>query len=122
MQLLHRTAAALALAALVSGAAEPAAAAEAATMPQAASYHIGPPAPDCRVLAARYGGQRLWFGAFSGTRFDSYFDIRRPHYAQGCFLSEYECRRWLHENLSFLDGGNLGWMRCQPGVPGRALY
>lgn len=122
MELMRGTVSALAVAGTLIAAAGSAAAGELGAGPLPAAYHIGPPAPDCRLLAAQHGAQRLWFGAFSGTHNDTFFDIRRPYYAQGCFLSEYDCRRWLHENLSFLEGGSLNWMRCEPGVPARAIY
>lgn len=122
MELMRGTVSALAVAGTLIAAAGSAAAGELGAGPLPAAYHIGPPAPDCRLLAAQHGAQRLWFGAFSGMHNDTFFDIRRPYYAQGCFLSEYDCRRWLHENLSFLEGGSLNWMRCEPGVPARAIY
>jgi len=117
---MQRIAAALAVALMLTGAG-PADAGDSAGLLLPVVYDE-PPAPDCGAMAARYGPQRLWFGAISGERIDVFFDRSYPHYAQGCFLSEYTCRRWLHENLSYLQGGNLNWMRCQPGVPGRAIY
>ncbi|HEX2256413.1 MAG TPA: hypothetical protein VHG92_06880 [Afifellaceae bacterium] len=122
MRLVHGAAAALALALMMPGVGGPAVAEVLSIAPSPAAYHFGPPAPDCRALAASHGSQRLWFGAISGTRFNQFFDISNPHYAQGCFVSEHACRRWLHENLSYMEGGSLNWMRCEPGVPARALY
>lgn len=89
--------------------------------PTPAAVYRQPPAPDCGAMAARYDARRLWFGAISGTFIDRFWDRRYPYYSEGCFLSEQTCRTWLHENLSFMDGGALNWMRCRPGVPGRAL-
>lgn len=86
------------------------------------ALYRGPPAPHCGAMAARYDARRLWFGAVSGTFIDDFWDRRYPYYAEGCFLSEQACRTWLHENLTFMNGGPLNWMRCRPGVPGRALY
>lgn len=122
MPVVHVAAAALSLGLMLAVAAGPAAAGERVPPASPASYHIGPPAPDCRALAASHGSQRLWFGAISGMRINQFFDVSYPHYAEGCFLSERDCRRWLHEHLSFMEGGSLNWMRCQPAVPARAIY
>lgn len=105
----------------LTGAAGPSQAGAPAVEPLPVLYK-GPPAPHCGALAARHGTERLWFGAISGIFIDDFFDWKYPYYAEGCFQTEHACRRWLHENLTFMNGGNLNWMRCQPGIPGRALY
>ncbi len=74
-----------------------------------------PPAGDCRAMAAQTGGDGLWRGSFSGT-YEDFFDYRRPVFAQGCFATEYECRRWINETQSLVV--NPGLMRCRPAYEG----
>lgn len=114
---LTRRVAGTAMALALIGAAATAGSAQADLLPIPAAVYREPPAPHCGAMAARYGPQRLWFGAISGTFIDQFWDRSYPHYAEGCFLSERACRTWLHENLSFMNGGGLNWMRCRPGVP-----
>ncbi|MCT8266847.1 MULTISPECIES: hypothetical protein [Afifella] len=77
----------------------------------------------CKALTARYDPASLWFGWVSaqgdgpngGWRGGS-----KPFYAEGCFRTEIECRRFVNEGLSFSNGRLIG-MKCEPGVPPRAL-
>jgi hypothetical protein len=120
MPLMRPGVVALALGMTLYGTAAPTQAEEQGLSAQPVAY-ARPLAPDCRAMAARFGPQGLWFGAISGRRFDVFGDRSYPYYAEGCFRTEYACRRWLHENLTFMQG-SLYWMRCQPGVPARAIY
>ena len=68
-----------------------------------------PAAGDCRRLAAAAG--EVWYGSFSGTRLD-FWDRRELVFVEGCFPSEYLCRRWVNEvQTAVIDPG---LMRCVP--------
>ena len=69
-----------------------------------------PPAGNCRQVAAALGGSGYWFGRFSGY-YKDLFDDRRPIAAQGCFYTEYECRRWINEVQSAVL--EPGFMSCR---------
>jgi hypothetical protein len=71
-----------------------------------------PPAGDCRQMAAT-SGAGFWVGRFTGT-YKDFFDDRRPLFAEGCFATEYECRRWVNEVQSIAI--DPGLMVCRPGV------
>ena len=71
-----------------------------------------PPAGDCRQMAATHGAG-FWVGRFTGT-YKDFFDDRRPLFAEGCFATEYECRRWVNEIQSIAI--DPGLMVCRPGV------
>ena len=72
-----------------------------------------PPAGDCRAMAAS-GIKNIWYGEFSGRYEDTLFrdGYYYPISAQGCFVSEYECRRWTNQLLSITESSGL--MRCRP--------
>jgi hypothetical protein len=72
-----------------------------------------PPAGDCRQMAATHGAAGFWVGRFTGT-YKDLFDDRRPLFAQGCFATEYECRRWINEVQSIAI--DPGLMTCRPGA------
>ncbi|WP_026381196.1 hypothetical protein [Afifella pfennigii] len=74
----------------------------------------------CAVLTSRYPPQQLWFGWVSAKRKPIYADGTRPFYAEGCFRTERECRRFINEGVSFANGPVVT-MGCRPGVPARAL-
>jgi len=77
----------------------------------------------CAALTARYDPASLWFGWVSAQSRPVMGDLDggvMPFYAEGCFRTEFECRRFINEGLSFADGRLIG-MRCEPGVPARAL-
>jgi hypothetical protein len=69
-----------------------------------------PPAGNCREIAAVSGARGFWLGRFSGY-YEDFFDDRRPIAAQGCFSSEYECRRWINEVQSAVL--QPGFMSCR---------
>jgi hypothetical protein len=60
-------------------------------------------------------------GQYSGRRTNNmWFHPRiEPYGARGCFLSEADCRRWLHENASYA-GEPIGVMSCRPAAHSRA--
>jgi hypothetical protein len=70
-----------------------------------------PPVPDCGEVIARHGGQAIWVGEYSG-RYPTAGLATAPYGAIGCFLSEAECRRWLHQNMSFA-GSPMLVMSCR---------
>lgn len=53
-----------------------------------------PPAAACDAAARAAGAS--WQGRFSGRRRD-FFDRMEMVFVEGCFASEYLCRRWLNE-------------------------
>jgi hypothetical protein len=71
-----------------------------------------PPVPDCSDVIARYSGHGIWVGEYSG-RYTTQSLGSAPYGATGCFLSEAECRRWLHQNMSFA-GSPMLVMSCRP--------
>ena len=76
-----------------------ASAAEAAWQGDARAYPP-PPVPSCAEVMARYPSQPIWVGHYSGRYTTGGFNSA-PYGAVGCFLSEAECRQWLHQNMSF---------------------
>jgi hypothetical protein len=77
------------------------------------------PAPggDCRKIAAEIGSDATWYGEFSGRRYDDFGEMFYPISARGCFVSEYECRRWQNEAMSFAGRGGVVYTRCRQGAP-----
>ena len=75
-----------------------------------------PESGDCAAIAAEVGPSAVWYGEFSGNRFDS-FNYRSFHAfsARGCFASEYECRVWQNIAISYLRGGPVVATRCEQG-------
>jgi hypothetical protein len=76
-----------------------ASAAEAAWQGAAPAYPP-PPVPSCAEVMAHYPGQPIWVGEYAG-RYRTAGLSSAPYGAVGCFLSEAECRQWLHQNMSF---------------------
>jgi hypothetical protein len=72
-----------------------------------------PAAPDCRAMAAAHPGGSFWRGTFSGT-YEDFFDRRQMIYVEGCFETEYLCRRWINQVQTAVI--NPGLMRCRPLV------
>jgi hypothetical protein len=90
-----------------------------ATPALALTYEAGPPpGGDCDEIAARIGSGATWYGEFSGNYHDSFREMYFPVSARGCFVSEYECRRWTNEAMSFTGQGGILYMRCRQGAPG----
>ena len=85
----------------------------------ALTYEGGPPpGGDCNEIAARIGAGATWYGEFAGNYHDSFREMYFPVSARGCFVSEYECRRWANEAMSFTGQGGMLYMRCRQGAPG----
>ena len=85
----------------------------------ALTYDGGPPpGGDCNEIAARIGADATWYGEFSGNYHDSFREMYFPVSARGCFTSEYECRRWQNEAMSFAGQGGMLYARCRQGAPG----
>jgi hypothetical protein len=74
-------------------------AAEAAWQGAAPAY-LPPAVPSCAAVTARYAGRRIWVGEYAG-RYRTAGLSSAPYGAIGCFLTEAECRQWLHQNMSF---------------------
>jgi hypothetical protein len=85
----------------------------------ALTYENGPkPGGDCRAVAAQRGAGATWYGEFAGRHYDSFREMYFPISARGCFVSEYECRRWQNESMSFAGQGGMLYARCTQGAPG----
>ena len=77
-----------------------------------------PPGGDCDAIVAVRGASGTWYGEFAGRHYDSFREIYFPISARGCFVSEYECRRWANEATSFAGQGGMLYSRCTRGAPG----
>ena len=77
-----------------------------------------PPGGDCAAIAAAIGPGATWYGEFSGKRYDDFKDSYHPVAARGCFGSEYACRVWQNEAITYLGRGPLVYTLCRQGVPG----
>jgi hypothetical protein len=84
----------------------------------AAPAYPPPRLPRCEDVKAQYGQQAIWVGHFSGKRRTGGAEGTAAYGALGCFLSQAECRRWLHQNLTF--AGSASVMSCRPAL-GRAV-
>ncbi|HEX2256411.1 MAG TPA: hypothetical protein VHG92_06870 [Afifellaceae bacterium] len=71
-----------------------------------------PPVPHCADVIARHGDRGIWVGDYTG-RYNTHSLGTAPYGARGCFQSEAECRRWLHQNMSFA-GSPMMVMSCRP--------
>jgi hypothetical protein len=54
-----------------------------------------------------------WYGRFGGTRIDPFVDSPRAVSYQGCFSSEWACRRWQNEAITYLEGGPIHATSCR---------
>jgi len=85
----------------------------------ALTYEGWPPSGgDCGAIAAQRGAGATWYGEFAGRHYDSFREMYFPISARGCFVSEYECRRWQNEAMSFAGQGGMLYARCTQGAPG----
>lgn len=87
--------------------------------PASALTYEGYPRPggDCRTISAKIGAGATWYGEFGGRHYDDFREMYFPISARGCFESEYACRRWLNEAISFSGRGGFLYARCTPGAP-----
>jgi len=70
---------------------------------------------DCASLAAALGSAAVWYGAFSGKRFDKFTDNYYPFAARGCFPNETACRIWQQRALTYAGAGPLYYTSCRQG-------
>lgn len=75
-----------------------------------------PPAGNCAAIASEIGAGATWFGEFSGERW-MHNDRFEPFASRGCFDSEFACRIWQQQALTYADGA-ISYMSCRPGIPG----
>jgi hypothetical protein len=75
-------------------------------------------AGDCAAIAAAVGPEATWYGEFSGKYFDNFADNYHPFAARGCFDSEYACRVWQNEAITYLSRGPVYYTSCRLGAPG----
>jgi hypothetical protein len=71
---------------------------------------------DCGSIAAQIGPDATWYGEFAGNYYDDFTDHRYPFSARGCFESEYACRVWQNDAVSYTGRGGIVYMRCRQGV------
>jgi hypothetical protein len=76
-----------------------------------------PVAGDCATIAAAVGAENTWYGQFSGKYYDNFSDNYHPIAARGCFESEFACRRWQNEAITYLSRGPVYHTSCRPGAP-----
>lgn len=75
-----------------------------------------PQSYSCEALAAQIGAGSVWFGRYAGTYNNTLTDRHNPYSRQGCFPSEFECRVWQHQNISYTNGGKTIATSCRPGL------
>jgi len=73
---------------------------------------------DCAAISAEIGPQATWYGEFAGNWYDDFTDHRYPFSARGCFTSEYDCRVWQNEAVTYTGRGGIVYMRCRQGLSG----
>ena len=74
-----------------------------------------PVAGDCAAIAAAIGPEATWYGEFSGRRWDNFKDEYYPFAARGCFDSEFACRVWQNQAITYLDRGPMNYSSCRRG-------
>ena len=98
------------------------AALSAASSPAFAFFDYQKPPPpvggDCAAIATEVGPEATWYGEFAGNYFDDFTDRRSPYSARGCFASQYACRLWQNQAISYIGRGGIVYMRCRQGVHG----
>lgn len=72
-----------------------------------------PIAGDCATIAAAVGPQNTWYGQYSGKYVDPFTDQVLPFGSRGCFDSEFACRRWQNETMTYTNGGPTYHTSCQ---------
>jgi hypothetical protein len=75
-----------------------------------------PLAGDCGRIAAAIGPENTWYGQYSGKYVDGFTDRVLPYAARGCFESEYACRVWQNEAMTYSNGGPTYHTSCRPAV------
>ncbi|MGH6925475.1 MAG: hypothetical protein ACRED5_17245, partial [Propylenella sp.] len=76
----------------------------------------GPPVGgDCAAISAAIGRDATWYGEFSGRRWDNFTDKYYPFAAFGCFDSEFDCRVWQNQAITYLDRGPMNYSTCRQG-------
>jgi len=55
-----------------------------------------------------------WYGEFAGKRFDDFRDMYYPVSARGCFHSEFDCRIWNQQAITYLGRGPMLYATCRP--------
>ena len=79
-----------------------------------------PLAGDCATLARELGPDAAWYGEYAGNQFNFWSESYNSYSARGCFESEFACRRWQNETITWTDG-KIAYMFCRQGVPPRYL-
>ena len=73
---------------------------------------------DCQALAAELGPGRVWHGVYSGKRYDDFSENYFPYAVRGCFPSEFACRIWQNQAMTYAERGPTYYTRCRLGAPG----
>lgn len=83
-------------------------------------FRYDPPRPpvggDCNAFAAAVGPEATWYGEFAGNRYDNFHDKYFPFSARGCFDSEFACRVWQNDALTYLGQGAMLYSICRRGI------
>ena len=73
---------------------------------------------NCHALAARLGPEGVWYGFYSGKRYDDFSENYFPYAARGCFESEFACRIWQNQAMTYSERGPTYFTSCRLGDPG----
>jgi hypothetical protein len=92
----------------------------AATPARAFWFDYQKPSPpvggDCDAIAGEIGPEATWYGEFAGNYYDDFTDYKYPYSARGCFRSEFDCRVWQNDAISYTGRGGIVAMRCRQGL------
>lgn len=84
-------------------------------------FHYQAPSPpvggNCAAISAEIGAASTWYGEFSGKRL-GINDRYGAYAARGCFDSEFACRVWQQQAITYAFGP-IGYTSCRSGVSGR---
>lgn len=70
---------------------------------------------DCEALAAQLGPAGVWYGFYSGKRYDDFSENYFPYATRGCFPSEGACRIWQNQAMTYSERGPTYFTSCRLG-------
>ena len=77
---------------------------------------LPPVAGDCNAIAAAIGSEATWYGEFAGKRHDDFSERYYPFSARGCFDSQFACRIWQNQAITYLGQGAMVYSTCRRGL------
>ncbi len=77
-----------------------------------------PVSGDCRALSAQLGPGAVWYGEYVGKRYDDFIESYFSYSARGCFKSEFACRVWQNQAMTYSERGPTFYTFCRLGAPG----